>query len=130
MNNVVNAIIYDQNRKLLLCKKRGVWILPGGKVNIGESLEEALRREIAEELGCDVIISGSYRASYSGLLTIRGELLGDVFVFLVNLPTDSKPIASHEVEEIGYFDRHDKNIPFSSATSTILGSAKGFIFPF
>jgi 8-oxo-dGTP diphosphatase len=34
-------------------KKPGIWDLPGGRINVGENKEEALRREIKEELGID-----------------------------------------------------------------------------
>ena len=34
----------------------GRWELPGGKVDAGESPDAALRREVAEELGCTVVV--------------------------------------------------------------------------
>lgn len=56
--NVVAAIIRDKDR--ILATQRGYgefagkWEFPGGKVEAGEGPEEALAREIEEELGCVV----------------------------------------------------------------------------
>jgi 8-oxo-dGTP diphosphatase len=53
---VVAALILRENT-VLICQRRPdqpmalQWEFPGGKVEIGESAEEALRRELDEELG-------------------------------------------------------------------------------
>ena len=55
---VVAAVIYDGNK--IFTTQRGYgefkdgWEFPGGKVEAGESLEEALKREIREELEADI----------------------------------------------------------------------------
>ena len=45
----------------------GGWELPGGKVDPGESVADAVRREVREELGCDV----AYVSSLSGRSPIK-----------------------------------------------------------
>ena len=56
---VVAAVIEQDNRFFLSRRQAGVhlegmWEFPGGKVDPGESHDQALRREIREELDADV----------------------------------------------------------------------------
>jgi len=57
--DVVGAVIIEGG--FILCAQRGkegnlpgLWEFPGGKIEIGESRQEALRREIHEELTCTI----------------------------------------------------------------------------
>jgi nucleoside triphosphatase len=59
---VVVPIIKDERHRLLLCKMppdRGVfpgqWGLPGGGLEPGECIDEALAREVSEELGVSIL---------------------------------------------------------------------------
>ncbi len=61
MISVVAAVIEDAGRFLVTRRLEGVhlaglWEFPGGKIDQGETHEQALRREILEELGADVRI--------------------------------------------------------------------------
>lgn len=56
---VAAGVVIEDGRVLLAQRKpgahlAGAWELPGGKVEEGEDPREALRRELAEELGIDV----------------------------------------------------------------------------
>jgi len=53
----VAAIIAEDEKLLLIAHKKGkhtYWLLPGGGVEYGESLDKALKRELKEELGIDI----------------------------------------------------------------------------
>ena len=54
----VSAVIFDRRGRLLLQQRSdgGQWGLPGGSVEIGESLADAVRREVAEETGLAVAV--------------------------------------------------------------------------
>lgn len=58
--DVVAAIIVDGGRYLATQRGYGefkdAWEFPGGKVKCGESYEQALMREISEELTCQIAV--------------------------------------------------------------------------
>ncbi len=87
----VAGLLVDDHRILMVEQGRGeecYWLLPGGGVQFGESLTEALRREFLEELGLRV---GVYR-----LLAVSESISPDPsylkhvlhLVFEVTAPTD------------------------------------------
>jgi 8-oxo-dGTP diphosphatase len=56
----VGAVVVHEGRLLLVRRGRGaatgLWSIPGGRVELGERLEDAVVREVAEETGLPVLI--------------------------------------------------------------------------
>lgn len=53
----VGAIIFNPDNKILLCKSHkwnNEYVIPGGHIELGEKMEEALKREIFEETGLEI----------------------------------------------------------------------------
>jgi 8-oxo-dGTP diphosphatase len=55
----VVAVIVDQDEQVLLTQRsvppfQGEWVMPGGKIDLGEPIVEALKREVWEEVGLEV----------------------------------------------------------------------------
>ena len=51
----VKALVFDRDDRLLaLQNDDGLWELPGGGWEHGETMEQALRREVREELGVEI----------------------------------------------------------------------------
>ena len=55
----VVAVIVDAEDRVLLTKRnvppfQGEWVMPGGKIDLGEPIVEALKREVWEEVGLEV----------------------------------------------------------------------------
>lgn len=102
---VVSMTLLDPAGSLLVVRKRGTrtFMLPGGKVEPGESHVEAVVREVAEEVGVAVEpdavrLLGTWSAAAANEpgLTISS----DVFA----APWRGRAAASGEIEEIRWLD--------------------------
>lgn len=59
----MGAIVRDPSDRILLVRRandpgRGLWSIPGGRVEPGESDAAAVVREVREETGLDVVVDG------------------------------------------------------------------------
>ena len=67
--NVVGAAIMDDQNRVLIAQRKdgelsGKWEFPGGKIKPGETPQQALAREIKEELDIDVFVQDLIDSSY------------------------------------------------------------------
>ncbi len=56
----VVAVIVDDEERVVLTRRavspfHGQWVMPGGKIDLGEPILSALHREVREEVGIDVV---------------------------------------------------------------------------
>lgn len=99
----VGAIILREDELLLI--KRGAepamgkWSIPGGSVEIGETLEEAVRREVKEETNLDVEVGKL--AGLTDLIVKKDGVLTWHYVLINYFATalDGEPVAATDVSE-------------------------------
>jgi 8-oxo-dGTP diphosphatase len=62
VTSVVAVIVDDESRVLLTRRNvapfRDMWVMPGGKIDLGEPILKALHREVREEVGLEVEVEG------------------------------------------------------------------------
>ncbi len=116
------GLLIVQDRKLLLAysKNKNCFYLPGGKIHHGESAEEALCREIAEEL--NVHLTKEELKYYTHISAPAfGELDGIIMeqeCFFVEC--DVNPMASAEIEEVRFFTSDDYRRQSNQAPGAIM----------
>ena len=93
---VVAALVFlDDKLVIVSSKNKDLWGLPGGYVSPGESLEEAITREILEETNLNARISG-FLASYPMVKNERNL----VFIVFMAEVYDGEPRAGDDVDEL------------------------------
>ena len=86
MNLVINAIIKRGNHFLIIKRSSkdeihpGRWSFPGGKLEEGETILEALKREIKQEVNLDIDNNLVYIADYNYKRKDRSNTLGVSFL--------------------------------------------------
>jgi ADP-ribose pyrophosphatase YjhB (NUDIX family) len=102
----VNVVVTNAEGKILLIRRtdNGNWALPGGGVDIGESLPQAAIRETREETGVDCEItglSGIYTdPGHVILYTSNGEVRQEFSIVLTARATGGQPTPSSETSEV------------------------------
>lgn len=107
---VVCAVIKNQENKILAAhlnkeKPEGIWVMPGGKLEDGESARACVTRECKEELGIDI---------EPRKITAIGEVEYDedniwIFVYYEStiLSGESAPQEENKTIGVGYVDLKD-----------------------
>lgn len=93
----VKGVLIWRDRVPLLKNERDEWELPGGKLDLGESPEQTLKREIDEELGWDAQVLSPLHA---WVYPIRPDRHVFVLAYLANYEGDREPVYSNEHKEL------------------------------
>ncbi|MGJ7908596.1 NUDIX hydrolase [Actinopolyspora sp. H202] len=93
------GVVIDDNERVLLIQRRdnGQWEAPGGVLELDETFEDGVRREILEETGVSVAVerlSGTYKNLSRGIIAL---------VFRCR-PLSGKPRATEESADAGWFE--------------------------
>jgi len=117
-------IIIEIKRKngqegIILIKRKNPphgWALPGGFVDIGESLEEAAVREAKEETSLDIKLKSQFHTYSDPKRDPRKHTISTVYV----ATAQGRPIAQDDAQDIRIFTEEEINFPLAFDHQKIL----------
>ena len=102
----VNVVITNETGEILLIRRsdNGNWAVPGGAIDLGESMTDAAVRETREETGIDCTVTGIV-GIYTDprhviLYTSNGEARQEFSILLTGAATGGQPTPSSESTEV------------------------------
>lgn len=106
----VNVIIEEDDRMLMIRRTdNGNWAVPGGAIDLGESMVQAAIRETAEETGitCEVTgLVGIYTDPHHVIhYTSNDEVRQEFSIVLTARRISGEPMTSSESSEVHWVDR-------------------------
>ena len=126
MIEVVGAAVLSGN-KVLVCRRAqakslpGKWEFPGGKLEQGESAQEALTRELREELMLQVVVGPLVAVSQDEEIRLSVYLAA---------PVESEPALGSDHDALGWFNKEElANLDFAPLDLPILGHLDGYLIP-
>jgi 8-oxo-dGTP diphosphatase len=130
VRTAVVAVVKNSDGHILLTKRAippylGKWVMPGGKIDLGEPITAALKREVMEEVGLDVHVEG--------LIDIYEIVPSDehrehyvILYYLASPKSDDVVLNEGEISEVAWADRETvQNMDISNGTRHILAKVFG-----
>jgi len=111
----VGAVIKDESDRVLLVKHRperggfwqGKWICPGGKLELGERIEDGVRREVREETNLEIRLT-SPLAPFDRIVESEGQTeLHVIYIDYMAEKSEGDLKPDSDVEEARWATRED-----------------------
>src|SRR3989344_134687 len=104
------AMIFNDKNELFLSKRsqnakneKGCWETPGGSVDFGETLEQAVRREIKEEYGVEIEVIEQFPAADHIIPKDHQHWVATTFLAKIKNGQITKIIELEKCDGIGWF---------------------------
>jgi ADP-ribose pyrophosphatase YjhB (NUDIX family) len=109
----VNVVVTSDSDEILLIRRsdNDNWAIPGGAIDLGESMTQAAIRETKEESGIDCEITGLVGIytdpKHVILYTSNGEARQEFTIVLTGRPVGGEPTPSSESSEVRWVPASD-----------------------
>ena len=120
----VGVFIVRDDGKVFLTKRsahttneRGTWEIPGGKVNFGETLQDAAKREAREEYGIDIEIREQFPAQNHLIPEEKQHWVPTSFLCSIVGNQEPQIMEPDKCDEIGWFSFDALPSPLSIITT-------------
>lgn len=130
----VGALILNDKGEIFLTKRgvkatneRGTWEIPGGKVHFGETLQDAIIREIKEEYGVEMVLTYQFPAQNHFIPDEKQHWVPTSFIANIKGSQEPKILEPDKCEAIGWFGLNSLPQPLSIITKLDVASYRKYL---
>jgi 8-oxo-dGTP pyrophosphatase MutT (NUDIX family) len=105
--DAAGGVVLNENKHVLMIYRLGVWDLPKGKAENGETIQETAQREVEEECSIEVSLRKEFYISYHTYLHKNRRVLKRTYWYNMDLVSDANmaPQKEENIEKIKWMNR-------------------------